>query len=163
PYYLAFQTGLPFITADIPHRGPDFGEFLSVKPCIPLAQELEEGLVLVGQIQHHESSARDVKHMNPHEVVTHPACSWRLDTLALCIRPVPLALATGPRRVRSSRGCNNGAGRHAPDGPRSETPGLLRYGRRSGQAVRQDRDAPASYTGVWGRWCGRGETGAARR
>ena len=27
--------------ADIPHRGPDFGEFLSVKPCIPLAQELE--------------------------------------------------------------------------------------------------------------------------
>ena len=26
---------------DIPHRGPDFGEFLSVKPFIPLSQELE--------------------------------------------------------------------------------------------------------------------------
>jgi len=26
---------------DIPHGGPDFGEFLSIKPCIPLSQELE--------------------------------------------------------------------------------------------------------------------------
>jgi hypothetical protein len=29
---------------DIPHRGPDFGEFLSVKPYMPFAQELEEVL-----------------------------------------------------------------------------------------------------------------------
>jgi hypothetical protein len=49
--------------SDIPHRGPDFGEFLSIKPCIPLAQELEEVLVLVGQIQHYESLSRNVEHM----------------------------------------------------------------------------------------------------
>ena len=35
------QTGGAGPVPDIPHRGPDFGEFLSVKPCIPLAQELE--------------------------------------------------------------------------------------------------------------------------
>jgi hypothetical protein len=38
-------------------------------------------LVLVGQIQNHESLSRHVKHMNPNEVVKHPACSWSLDTL----------------------------------------------------------------------------------
>src|SRR6267143_843314 len=31
-----FSVELP----DIPHRGPDFGAFLSIKPFIPLAQEL---------------------------------------------------------------------------------------------------------------------------
>src|SRR5262245_6713734 len=71
--------------SDIPHRGPDFGEFLSVKPFIPLAQELEEVLVLVGQIQHHEALPRDVQHMNPNEVVKHPACRWSLATLALLV------------------------------------------------------------------------------
>src|SRR5215470_2768631 len=70
---------------DIPHRGPDFGEFLSVKPFIPLAQELEEVLVLVGQIQNHEALPRDVQHMNPNEVVKHPACRWSLATLALLV------------------------------------------------------------------------------
>jgi hypothetical protein len=35
--FLVFMTGI----TDIPHRGPDFGEFLSVKPFIPLSQELE--------------------------------------------------------------------------------------------------------------------------
>src|SRR5262245_19043733 len=72
--------------SDIPHRGPDFGAFLSVKPFIPLSQELEEVLVLIGQIQHHESLSRDVKHMNPNEGVKHPACSWSLDTLAFLVR-----------------------------------------------------------------------------
>lgn len=42
-------------------------------------------LVLVGQIQHPESLPRDVKHMNPHEVVKHPAGSGSLDTLALLV------------------------------------------------------------------------------
>src|SRR5215475_14948762 len=74
-----------FDKTDIPHRGPDFGEFLSVKPFIPLAQELEEVLVLVGQIQHHEALPRDVQHMNPNEVVKHPACRWSLATLALLV------------------------------------------------------------------------------
>ena len=71
---------------DIPHRGPDFGEFLSIKPCIPLAQELEEVLVLVGQMQNYESLSRNVEHMNPHEVVEHPACCRVLDALAFLVR-----------------------------------------------------------------------------
>ena len=37
---------------DIPHRGPDFGEFLSVKPRILISQQLEEVLVLFGQIEY---------------------------------------------------------------------------------------------------------------
>ena len=43
-------------------------------------------LVLVGQIQNHESLSRDVEHMNPHEVVEHPACRRVLDTLAFLVR-----------------------------------------------------------------------------
>ena len=50
---------------DIPHRGSDFGAFLAIKPCIPLSQELEEVLMLVSQIQNHESLSRDEEHMNP--------------------------------------------------------------------------------------------------
>src|SRR5262252_1849986 len=82
------RRGFPLVRphiSDIPHRGPDFGEFLSVKPFIPLAQELEEVLVLVGQIQHHEALPRDVQHMHPNEVVKHPACRWSLATLALLV------------------------------------------------------------------------------
>jgi hypothetical protein len=71
---------------DIPHRGSEFGALLSIKPGIPLAQELEEVLVLVSQMQHHESLSRDVEHMNPHEVVEHPACRRGLDALAFVVR-----------------------------------------------------------------------------
>ena len=39
-------------------------------------------LVLVGQIEHHESLSRDVEHMNPNEVVEHPACRRVLNALA---------------------------------------------------------------------------------
>ena len=45
---------------DIPHRSCDFGEFLSVKPFIPLAQELQQVQVLCGQIEHQEPLPRDV-------------------------------------------------------------------------------------------------------
>ena len=71
---------------DIPHREPDLKAFLSIKPSIPLAQELEQVLVIVGQIENHESLARDEEHMNPHEVVEHPACCWGLDALAFLVR-----------------------------------------------------------------------------
>ena len=37
---------------DIPHRGPDFGACLSVKPCLPFSQELEEVLVRVGPVSY---------------------------------------------------------------------------------------------------------------
>src|SRR2546428_11283860 len=40
---------------DIPHRELDLDAFLSIKPRIPISQELEQVRVLVGQIQNHES------------------------------------------------------------------------------------------------------------
>ena len=42
-------------------------------------------LVLVGQIENHESLSRDEEHMNPHEVVEHPACRRVLDALAFLV------------------------------------------------------------------------------
>ena len=42
-------------------------------------------LVLVGQIEHHESLSRDIEHMNPHEVMEHPACSRVLNTFAFLV------------------------------------------------------------------------------
>ena len=49
--------------------------------------------MLVGQIEHEEPLSRDVEHMNPHEVVEHPACRRVLDALAFLVwkrRPVLL-------------------------------------------------------------------------
>src|SRR5215813_10192002 len=71
---------------DIPHRAPDLDAFLTIEPGIPLAQQLEQVLVLVGQIQNHESLAWDIEHMNPHEIVKHPACGRVLDALAFLVR-----------------------------------------------------------------------------
>ena len=42
-------------------------------------------LVLVGQIQNHESLSRVVEHMNPHEVVEHPACGRVLNAFAFLV------------------------------------------------------------------------------
>jgi len=70
----------------IPHREPDLDAFLSIKPSIPLSQELEQVLVLVGQIENHEALSWDVEHMNPHEVMEHPACGRVLDALAFLVR-----------------------------------------------------------------------------
>ena len=44
----------------IPHRGSDFGEYSSVKPGIPMTQELEEVLVLFRQVEHDGPLLRDV-------------------------------------------------------------------------------------------------------
>ena len=41
--------------------------------------------VLVSQIEHHESLSWDEEHMNPHEVVKHPACGRVLDALAFLV------------------------------------------------------------------------------
>jgi hypothetical protein len=38
--------GCEIFLTDIPHRGSDGGEYSSVKPGIPIAQELEQVLVL---------------------------------------------------------------------------------------------------------------------
>ena len=47
-------------TTEIPHGGPDLGEFLSVKPYISLSQELQQVLVLFGQIEYQQPLLRDV-------------------------------------------------------------------------------------------------------
>ena len=39
-------------------------------------------LVLVSQIQHHESLSRDMEYMNPYEVMEPPACGRVRDALA---------------------------------------------------------------------------------
>jgi hypothetical protein len=43
-------------------------------------------LVLVSQIQNHESLAWNMEYMNPHEVVEHPACRRGLYALAFLVR-----------------------------------------------------------------------------
>src|SRR5215510_12810887 len=63
------------IVADFPHRGSDLDAFLSIKPRIAFAEEFEEMLVLVGQIEDHEPLSWDIEHMNPNKVVKHPLCS----------------------------------------------------------------------------------------
>ena len=94
--------GVRQLWSDIPHGEPDLDAFLSIKPGIPLAQELEQALVLVGQIENHESLAWDVEHMNPHEVVEHPACRGVLDTLAFLVRKMA-ACSLRAVRIRYSR------------------------------------------------------------
>jgi hypothetical protein len=49
-------------------------------------------LVLVGQIQNHESLSRDAEHMNPNEVVEHPVCRRVLNALAFLVRKCSLML-----------------------------------------------------------------------
>ena len=71
-------------------------------PGIPLAQELEQGLVLVGHIEHHEPLARDAEHMNPHAGVEDPACRRVLETLAFVVRQGG-RMALRAVRIRSSR------------------------------------------------------------
>src|SRR5262249_35697598 len=71
--------------AAIPHRGPDLDAFVSIKPRIPFSQELEQVLVLVSQIENHESLSGDVEHMNPHEVMEYPACGRVLDALTFLV------------------------------------------------------------------------------
>src|SRR5262245_34148470 len=59
---------------DFPHRGSDLEAFLSIKPRISFAEEFEEVLVLVGQIEDHEPLSWDIEHMNPNKIVKHPPC-----------------------------------------------------------------------------------------
>jgi len=60
--------------------------FLSVKPHISLAQELQQVQVLVGQIEHEEPLPREVEHMNPHKVVEDPPCGGGLYGFAFLVR-----------------------------------------------------------------------------
>src|SRR5215813_13256112 len=66
--------------------------FLSVKPHIPLAQELQQVQVLVGQIEHEEPLPRNVEHMNPHKVVEDPPCGGGLYGFAFLVRKGGLVL-----------------------------------------------------------------------
>ena len=66
--------------------------FLSVKPPISRAQELRQGQVLVGQMEHDEPLPRDVEPMHPHKVVEDPPGGGGLDALACLIRKGGLVL-----------------------------------------------------------------------
>ena len=66
--------------------------FLSVKPHIPLAQELEQVQMLVSQIEHEEPLPRDGEHMNPHKGVEDPPCGGGLYGLAFLVRKGGLVL-----------------------------------------------------------------------
>ena len=93
-------------TSDIPQREPDLDAFLAIKPRIPLSQELEQVLVLIGQIENHESLSRDGEHMNSHEVMEHPACGRVLDALAFLVRKGGRMLLEGMAEAILSGGLN---------------------------------------------------------
>jgi hypothetical protein len=71
---------------DIPLGGPDFGEFLSVKPHISLSQELKQVQVLLREVEDDIGLSRETQDMNPNKVVEHPPCGGVLDTFAFLIR-----------------------------------------------------------------------------
>ena len=84
--------GISWPLADIPHRSPNLDAFLSVKPYIPFAQELQQVQVLVGQIAPEEPLPRDGEHMNPHKVVEDPPCGGGLCGFAFLVRKGGLML-----------------------------------------------------------------------
>ena len=86
---------------DIPHGEPDLDAFLSIKPGIPFAQELEQALVLVGQIENHESLAWDVEHESPRSSGT-PSVPWGSGYACLLVRKVA-ACSLRAVRIRYSR------------------------------------------------------------
>src|ERR671939_773110 len=71
---------------DIPHRGSDFREYLSVKPRIATSQKLEQVLVLFRQVDHDRPLLRGAQHMNPDKIVEHPSSGRVLDTFAFLVR-----------------------------------------------------------------------------
>src|SRR6266849_1041140 len=75
----------PFSTTDIPHCRFDFGAYASVKPRVRISEELEEIVVLFGQVYHHGPLPRDEEHMHPDNVVEHPARRGVLDRFAFLI------------------------------------------------------------------------------
>jgi hypothetical protein len=64
----------------------DFGEYASIKPHIPISQELEQVQVLFSEVEHAGPLPRDKQHMNPDKVVKHPPGGGMLDTLAFLVR-----------------------------------------------------------------------------
>jgi hypothetical protein len=56
------------ISADIPQGGSAFGEYSAVKPLIAFAQELEQLLMLLGQVEPHGPFAWQVEEVNADEV-----------------------------------------------------------------------------------------------
>ena len=92
--------------------------FLSVKPHRALSQELKQGWVLVGQIENHEILSQDVEHMNPHEVMEHPACGRGLDALAFLVwKRRPVFLERAANAVRSGGIDEQTDGHHHQQGP----------------------------------------------
>jgi hypothetical protein len=60
-------------------------EYSSVKPYIPIAQELESGLVRLSQVDDDGPLLRDKQQMNPDKVREDPPCGWRLERFAFLV------------------------------------------------------------------------------
>jgi hypothetical protein len=77
--------GQQFVGPAIPHRGPDLDAFLAIQPGRPLAEELEQVQVLVGEIQHHGPLSWDGEDVNPHAIMQDPPCRRGCNTSPLLI------------------------------------------------------------------------------
>ena len=64
----------------------DCGAYSSVKPGIPLSQQLEQVLVLRSQVHDDGPLLRDTQYMHADKVVEHPPGSGRLGGLAFLVR-----------------------------------------------------------------------------
>ena len=70
PIRIRWQNASLDVTTDIPHRGPDFGEFLSVKPRIPISQKLVKQVqVLLREVEDDVRLSRDTQDVNPDKEV----------------------------------------------------------------------------------------------
>jgi hypothetical protein len=95
-------------------------EYSSVKPCIPMAQALEEVLVLRSQVEDDGPLWRDTQQMNPDKVMEDPPCGWRLGRFALLVwKRCAMVLECGPnaglqgRIHQQTHGHDHEKGHHA--------------------------------------------------
>jgi hypothetical protein len=60
-------------------------EYSSVKPGIPMTQELEPVVVLRSQVDDEGLLVRENQPMHPDKVMEDPPCGWRLGRLTLLV------------------------------------------------------------------------------
>ena len=69
-------------TPDIPQCLLHCGEYFAIQSFIRFPQELEQMLVLLGQIEHQGPLPRKASQVNPDKVMEHPTCRGVLYPLA---------------------------------------------------------------------------------
>lgn len=76
-------------------------EYSSGKPSIPMAQELEEVLVRLRQVEDDGPLVRETPPMHPDTVREDPPCGWRLGRVALLVwKRGSMVLKCGAHAVR---------------------------------------------------------------